>query len=250
VVTVLIASAIGIEAFVTWRAGSPTYTLREAELSLALAAGSLALSFYLPSLTFWLPRLLHFTPVAVPSGLPGLVLLIVAGDFTLYWSHRGSHAFRWQWAAHEAHHTSTRLNFLASLRQGWTDLPAGIWVYTLPLAAFGFTTAQWTSYFLVNFCWQMFAHNEWCPKLGLLEAVLVTPSHHRVHHDIARNREPKNLANIFIVWDRLFGTFEAERPVRVAAFGVADRRFSGVWDAAFGEWRTMLFETRGPAKAP
>jgi sterol desaturase/sphingolipid hydroxylase (fatty acid hydroxylase superfamily) len=245
VVTILIASAIGIEAYMTWRTGSPTYTLRETELSLALAAGSLALSFYLPSLTVWLPKLLQFRPVAVPSGVLGLALLIVAGDFMLYWAHRGSHAFRWQWAAHEAHHTSTRLNFLASLREGWTDLPAGIWLYSLPLAAFGFTATQWTCYFLVNFCWQMFAHNEWCPKLGWLEAVLVTPSHHRVHHDIARNKDPKNLANIFIVWDRLFGTFEAEGSVPVRAFGVANRRCTSVLDVAFGEWRAMLFETRG-----
>lgn len=237
----LVALAIGAEAFFSWRLGKPVYTLRETELSLALAAGSLALGFYLPSLTLWVPKLLHFTPIAVPHGIVGLAMLIIAGDFALYWAHRGSHAFRWQWAAHEAHHSSERLNFLASLRAGWTDLPAGLWIYTLPLALMGFTLTQWALYYLFNLSWQMFAHNEWAPKLGFLEAIMVTPSHHRVHHAIDRSAHPRNFANIFIVWDRLFGTFEPEGETPISTFGVADRKFSGIYDLVFGEWQAMLF---------
>jgi sterol desaturase/sphingolipid hydroxylase (fatty acid hydroxylase superfamily) len=215
--------------------------LRETELSLALAAGSLALSFYLPSLSYWAPKLLHFQPMHMPVGIAGLALLIVLGDFALYWAHRGSHAFRWQWAAHQAHHSSERLNFLASLRAGWTDLPAGLWIYTLPLALLGFTASQWAIYFAANLGWQMFIHNEWSPKLGPLELFLVTPSHHRVHHAYAQSDNPSNFANIFIVWDRLFGTFRPEPETPVEKFGVADRTFSGTLDIAFGEWRAMLF---------
>jgi sterol desaturase/sphingolipid hydroxylase (fatty acid hydroxylase superfamily) len=224
----------------SWRLGKPVYTLRETELSLALAAGALALGFYLPSLSYWAPKLLHFTPLIMPAGVVGVVLLVVLGDFALYWAHRGSHAFRWQWAAHQAHHSSERLNFLASLRAGWTDLPAGLWLYTLPLVLLGFTASQWAIYFVVNLCWQMFVHNEWSPKLGPLEVILVTPSHHRVHHAYEQSGSPNNFANIFIVWDRLFGTFAAEGASPIRKFGIADRRFKGVPDIAFGEWRSIL----------
>ncbi len=179
-------------------------------MSLALAAGSLALSFYLPSLSYWTPKLFHFQPMHMPAGIAGLVLLIVLGDFALYWAHRGSHAFRWQWAAHQAHHSSERLNFLASLRAGWTDLPAGLWIYTLPLAPLGFTASQWATYFAANLCWQMFVHNEWSPKLGPLEYVLVTPSHHRVHHAREQSGNPSNFANIFIISDGIFRALRAE----------------------------------------
>jgi sterol desaturase/sphingolipid hydroxylase (fatty acid hydroxylase superfamily) len=244
VVAALIAFAIGAEAIFSWRAGKPVYSYRETELSLALAAGSLALGFYLPSLSYWTPKFLHFKPLAMPDGILGVALLVVLGDFALYWAHRGSHAFRWQWAAHQAHHSSERLNFLASLRTGWTDLPAGIWLYTLPLALLGFSVFQWAIYFLVNLLWQMFVHNEWAPKLGLLESVLVTPSHHRVHHAYDQSSEPKNFANIFIVWDRLFGTFLAEGEPAIRKFGVSDRVFQGIPDIVFGEWRSMLFGTR------
>lgn len=239
-IAALFAAAIAAEAFVSWCLGRPAYDLRETELSLALATGALTLMFFLPAATHWAPRILHFTPLAVPTGLGGLLLLILAGDFLLYWSHRASHVWRWQWAAHEAHHSANRLNFLASFRQGWTDAPAGLWFYTLPLAFLGFSTAQWTAYFLISTAVQMFAHNEWAPKLGPAEWLLVTPSHHRVHHALEAGPQARNFANVLIVWDRLFGTFAAEGDAPVARFGVKDRTFRGVADIAFGTWRTML----------
>jgi sterol desaturase/sphingolipid hydroxylase (fatty acid hydroxylase superfamily) len=232
--------AIAAEAFVSWRAGRPAYTLRETELSLALAAGAFALAYMLPPAAQWAPRLLRVTPIAMPRGWQGAALLTIMGDFTLYWSHRASHALRWQWAAHEAHHSSERLNFLAALREGWTDLPAGLWLYTLPLALLGFDAGQWVAYYGINLGWQMFVHNEWAPRLGPLEWILVTPSHHRVHHVRAAGRNARNFANIFIVWDRLFGTFQAEGERRVTVFGVEGRTFDGVFDVVFGTWRKLL----------
>lgn len=233
------AIAIAAEALFTWRAGRPAYKLRETELSLAIAAGWLTLNLYLPSVATHVPHLLGFTPLSMPNGIVGLSLLVVLGDFLLYWSHRSSHVFRWQWAAHEAHHSVVRLNFLATFRQGWTDLPAGIWLFMLPLALFGFSAGQWTIYVVLNHAWSMFIHNEWTPELGPLEWVLVTPSNHRVHHSLAAGTRAKNFGNMLIVWDRMFGTYAAET-TRITSFGVTGRDFTSVLDTVFGEWREML----------
>jgi sterol desaturase/sphingolipid hydroxylase (fatty acid hydroxylase superfamily) len=245
VVALCFGFAIFLEALLTWRYNKRVYNFREAELSIALLLGWLAFYQLEPLITAWPSGFAYrHRFFEANAGWIGALVLIICGDFLTYWAHRASHAFRWMWAAHVAHHSSERLNFLASLRQGWTDVPAGIWLFWLPLGLLGFPPAQLFVYSVTHFTWQLFVHNEWMGRMGLLERILVTPSHHRVHHALNRSDAPRNFGGIFIVWDRLFGTFADEGLAPVRDFGIAGRRFTGPFDIAFGEWIALFADAR------
>lgn len=141
-------------------------------------------------------------------------LLIVGQDLMYYWYHRYSHMCRWGWASHIVHHSSNYLNFVVAIRESATYLFSGIWVFWLPLVLVGFTPTEVIIATFINLVYQFFLHTQLVGKLGFIEYIFNTPSHHRVHH--ARNPQyvNKNYAGIFILWDRIFGTFveETEKP--------------------------------------
>ncbi len=135
---------------------------------------------------------------------------IVAVDFVYYFSHRFVHRVTVGWAAHQAHHSSEYMNFATALRQKWN--PWFEFFFFLPLQFLGI--APWAIYmaFGFNLIYQFFVHTEVIGKLWRpIELVMNTPSHHRVHHGSDPEYLDKNYAGIFIVWDRLFGTFVEEK---------------------------------------
>jgi sterol desaturase/sphingolipid hydroxylase (fatty acid hydroxylase superfamily) len=137
-------------------------------------------------------------------------LAVVAVDFVYYFSHRFVHRVNVGWAAHQAHHSSEYMNFATALRQKWN--PWFEFFFFLPLPFLG--VAPWAIYmaFGFNLIYQFFVHTEMVGKLWRpIELVMNTPSHHRVHHGSDPEYLDKNYAGIFIVWDRLFGTFVAEK---------------------------------------
>jgi sterol desaturase/sphingolipid hydroxylase (fatty acid hydroxylase superfamily) len=141
------------------------------------------------------------------------VLALVAVDFVYYFSHRFVHRVNVGWAAHQAHHSSEYMNFATALRQKWN--PWFEFFFFLPLPFLGI--APWAIYmaFGFNLIYQFYVHTELVGKMWRpIELVMNTPSHHRVHHGSDPEYLDKNYAGIFIVWDRLFGTFveEKQRP--------------------------------------
>lgn len=138
------------------------------------------------------------------------LLLIPAEDFCYYWFHRTHHEIRILWAAHVNHHSSRHYNLSTALRQSWAT-PFTAPIFVLPLPLIGFEPAMIAVATAINLIYQFWLHTELIGRLGPLEWVLNTPSHHRVHH--GRNPEylDRNYGGIFIIWDRLFGTFEPER---------------------------------------
>jgi alkylglycerol monooxygenase len=134
----------------------------------------------------------------------------VGVDFFYYWFHRWSHEVNAGWAAHVVHHQSEEYNLTVALRQGAFQ-PALSWMFYLPLAVLGFPPAMFLAVSSFNTLYQFWIHTRLVGRLGPLEWVLNTPSHHRVHH--ARNPEyiDRNHGGTLIVWDRMFGTFGAER---------------------------------------
>ncbi len=137
-------------------------------------------------------------------------LAILLSDFAFYWYHRAGHEIRLFWAVHNVHHSSTFYNFSTSVRLScWEGLLRWPFWIILPLAGFSAEVTM-VAYMVVRL-YQVLLHNEYVGKLGLLEYVLCTPSHHRVHH--ARNEQylDKNYGGITILWDRLFGTFAEEQ---------------------------------------
>jgi sterol desaturase/sphingolipid hydroxylase (fatty acid hydroxylase superfamily) len=141
------------------------------------------------------------------------LLALVAVDFVYYFSHRFVHRVNVGWAAHQAHHSSEYMNFATALRQKWN--PWFEFFFFLPLPFLGI--APWAIYmaFGFNLIYQFYVHTELVGKMWRpIELVMNTPSHHRVHHGSDPEYLDKNYAGIFIVWDRLFGTFveEKQRP--------------------------------------
>jgi alkylglycerol monooxygenase len=139
--------------------------------------------------------------------LLGLFLLV---DFCYYWAHRWSHEVNLFWAGHVVHHQSEYYNLSVALRQGAFQKVFTAAVYA-PLALLGFHPYWFLLLMAYNTLYQFWIHTQYIDKMGWLEYVINTPSHHRVHH--GRNPEyiDKNHAGSLIIWDKLFGTFEPER---------------------------------------
>jgi len=137
------------------------------------------------------------------------VLALTGVDLAYYWYHRFTHRVRVGWAAHQAHHSSEYMNFGTALRQKWN--PWFDFFFWLPLPLLG--VPPWALYvsYGFNLVYQFFVHTELVSKLPWpVELVFNTPSHHRVHHGSDPIYLDRNYAGILIVWDRMFGTFQAE----------------------------------------
>lgn len=141
----------------------------------------------------------------------GALLLFIGLEFVYYWFHRCSHTVRWFWNSHSVHHSPNRFTLSAAYRLGWLGKFVGANVFFAPLALLGFEPTTVLIALQLNLLYQFWIHADWIPKLGWLEYVLNTPSAHRVHH--ARNPEylDANYGGVLIVFDRLFGTYIAER---------------------------------------
>ncbi|MEW7007880.1 sterol desaturase family protein [Lentilitoribacter sp. EG35] len=137
------------------------------------------------------------------------ILAIIAADFTYYWEHRISHQVRILWTQHAVHHSSREFNIITGVRFGPFE---GVWsmVVHIPMIAVGFPPDLVFFGILTVLAYQTWIHTETIGKLGPLEWILNTPSHHRVHHGSDRKYLDKNYGGISIIWDRLFGSFQVE----------------------------------------
>ncbi len=137
------------------------------------------------------------------------VLATLGVDFGYYWFHRFNHRVNIGWAGHVVHHQSEEYNLSVALRQPWfTQLYA--WVFYLPLAFFGVPVEVYATSYAINLLYQFWIHTETIGRLGAFEWIFNSPSHHRVHHGTNPHYLDKNYAGIFIIWDRMFGTFQDE----------------------------------------
>ncbi|HMP56385.1 MAG TPA: sterol desaturase family protein, partial [Novosphingobium sp.] len=139
------------------------------------------------------------------------IAAFVLDDFNYYWAHRTGHRVRWFWAAHVNHHSSQHYNLSTALRQTWTGFAALSFLFRIWPALLGFPPAMLVAVAGINLIYQFWIHTEVIDKLGRAEAVLNSPSLHRVHHGSNRRYLDRNHGSILICWDRLFGTFERER---------------------------------------
>jgi sterol desaturase/sphingolipid hydroxylase (fatty acid hydroxylase superfamily) len=139
------------------------------------------------------------------------VLLILGEDFLYYWLHRFDHEVRLFWAVHVTHHSSDQMNFTVGFRSSVFQ-PLYRFLYFMPLAWLGFKPLDIIFIYSATQIWGIFVHTELIKKMGWLEYILVTPSHHRVHHASNPRYLDKNMGMFLIVWDQLFGTFQPELP--------------------------------------
>eukprot|EP01012_Entosiphon_sulcatum_P003910 TRINITY_DN11412_c0_g1_i1.p1 TRINITY_DN11412_c0_g1~~TRINITY_DN11412_c0_g1_i1.p1 ORF type:complete len:480 (-),score=28.55 TRINITY_DN11412_c0_g1_i1:6-1424(-) len=145
------------------------------------------------------------------------LLTLIVVDFLYYWFHRWAHEFSVLWAGHSVHHSSDHYNLSTALRQSWWQGTVS-WVFYLPAAlacppAVMFTVEQ------ANTLYQFWVHTCCIRRLGIFENLLMTPSHHRVHHD---RRVHKNFGGMLIIWDKMFGTFQPELGNGEPKVGISD----------------------------
>lgn len=139
------------------------------------------------------------------------VLLFIAEDFLYYWLHRFDHEVRFFWATHVTHHSSDLMNFTVGFRSSVLQ-PLYRFVYFFPLAWLGFHPLDILFVYAATQIWGILVHTELIGKMGVLEHILVTPSHHRVHHASNAKYLDRNMGMFLIIWDKWFGTFQAELP--------------------------------------
>ncbi len=165
-------------------------------------------------------------------------LCFVLDDLAYYFSHWFMHRVRWGWASHVIHHSSQHYNLSTALRQTWTGFVSLTWAFRLPLFLIGFHPAMVFFCAGLNLIYQFWIHTEAVGRMPKwFEAVMNTPSHHRVHHAVNPRYLDRNYAGVFIVWDKLFGTFEPERDDERPRYGIVKNlgTFNLLW-AAFHEW--------------
>ena len=165
-------------------------------------------------------------------------IAFVADDFAYYWVHRLGHRVRWMWAAHVIHHSSQHYNLSTALRQTWTGFFTPGLLVSLPLFWLGFHPLMIAFCGGINLIYQFWIHTEAMKRMPRwFEAVMNTPSHHRVHHAINPRYLDSNYAGVFIVWDKMFGTFVPERDDEPIRYGIVKQlgSFNLLW-AAFHEW--------------
>ncbi|PHX76649.1 MAG: hypothetical protein CK543_05670 [Flavobacteriales bacterium] len=162
----------------------------------------------------------RFGIFAIPGGWLGVVLCLLVTDFVWYWYHRLGHEVRFLWAVHSLHHQSENYNISVGFRISIFQyiVRTCFWI-ALPIL--GFSADVIVLVLVGHALYQLLLHTQVVPKLGFIEKILVTPSTHRVHHGVNDIYLDKNYGGMFVIWDRLFGTYEPE--TEEVKYGITDQ---------------------------
>jgi sterol desaturase/sphingolipid hydroxylase (fatty acid hydroxylase superfamily) len=236
-----------------WRRRPSGYERRDTVANLAMGLGNRVLEVGWVVIELALLGWLHDRSVLdVGDGVVAWAVALLGVDLAYYWYHRSHHEVRLLWASHVVHHSSQKYNLAVALRQPWivfTTLP-----FLAPLALLGVGPELIAAAWALNLLYQFWIHTELIDRMPRwFEAVLNTPSHHRVHHGSNPQYLDRNYGGVLIVWDRWFGTFEPEvepvvygltknidtyNPLRIATHELAaiarDVRAAGSWRIRVG----------------
>lgn len=215
------------------------YETRDAVTSLIMGAGSVVSGLLLGFIAYgFFMFLWALTPLDLGTSVGVFILCFVLDDLRYYWVHRFGHRIRWVWASHVNHHSSQHYNLTTALRQTWTGTFTFMMIVRAPLILLGFHPALVLFCGGLNLIYQFWIHTEAIGKMPRwFEAVMNTPSHHRVHH----GRNPRyldcNYAGVFIIWDKMFGTFVPEQDSEKVDYGLVHNLGSfNPLRVAFHEW--------------
>jgi sterol desaturase/sphingolipid hydroxylase (fatty acid hydroxylase superfamily) len=225
---------------VAWKAtGRGRFETRDAAASLLMGLGNQIAPLFggaalLSAVWTWVYQFRLFD---IPNAWWAIALCFVLDDFRYYWFHRISHERRYFWASHVVHHSSQHYNLTTALRQTWTgDILAGL-IFKTPLVFIGFHPAMLVFAFGLNLIYQFWIHTELIKRMGPFEILFNTPSHHRVHHATNPRYLDANYAGVFIIWDKMFGTFVPEDDAEKPRYGIVKNLGSfNPLVIAFNEW--------------
>ncbi|MBR0553049.1 sterol desaturase family protein [Stakelama marina] len=230
---------VAAEMVVAWSKDRRRYCPRDTLTSMSLGLGSTVAGVlaggFVFAIAFWVWQFRLFD---IGWNWYWFVVAFVLDDLAYYVFHRSAHRVRWFWASHVVHHSSQHYNLSTALRQTWTGFFSLTFLFRLPLFLIGFPPAMVFFVAGVNLVYQFWIHTEAIGRMPRwFEAVMNTPSHHRVHHATNARYLDRNYAGVFIVWDKLFGTFEPEREDEAPRYGIVKDlgSFNILW-AATHEW--------------
>ncbi len=194
------------------------YERKDTLTSMALGFGNLLSDILMGAISLGiLMWVWQFRLFDLGTSLPVILLCLLAQDLLYYGKHRAAHRIRWFWSAHVVHHSSQNYNLATALRQPWNNHMTGFVLLTSPLIILGFHPVLVGFVSGINLIYQYWVHTEAIDKMPKwYEAIMNTPSHHRVHHGTNPQYLDANYAGIFIIWDKIFGTFvpeDADHPV-------------------------------------
>ena len=224
---------IGIEFLIGCKRGRNTYRLSDALNSIGLGVMSQIVGVFSALLTvaIYVFAFEHVSLWKLSVREPWVwVAGLVLYDFCYYWVHRFGHTVALMWAAHVVHHQSEDYNLSTALRQtssGWLVS----WVFYLPMAILGFPPLVFGVVALVDLLYQYWVHTQQIGRLGWFDRWFCAPSNHRVHHAVNDKYLDRNYGGIFIVWDRMFGSFEPEDDAEPCVYGTRGplRSWNPLW---------------------
>ncbi len=230
-----------IEVVLTVKVKLESYQFKDASTSIIMGLGNVIIGLFTKgmvlSIFYFFYQTFHL--FEIPFTWWAWILLLFVEDFIYYWFHRISHENRFFWASHVVHHSSQEYNLSTALRQTWSGSFVSF-VFWLPLPLLGFHPVMILMQMSISLLYQYWIHTELIYKTPCwFEVVFNTPSHHRVHHATNPQYLDRNHAGIFIIWDRLFGTFEPE--VEKPIYGLVNNinTYNPI-KIAFNEWLYLL----------
>ncbi len=239
-----------LEKWYGWRKGKDTVRIMDMVSSLTSGVTNvtkdvLGLSMAIISYG-WLKN--EFAMMQIGEGLLTYFIAFMALDFSGYWIHRIQHTTNVFWNAHIIHHSSEEFNLACALRQSISVYFRLFTFFLLPAALLGVPGNVIAVVAPLHLFIQFWYHTQHIDRMGWLEYVIVTPSHHRVHHAINPEYIDKNYSQVFIIWDRLFGTFQEERKDVQPVYGITRPaatwnpikiNFQHIWLLIKDAWRTQ-----------
>lgn len=172
------------------------------------------------------------------------VVLAIAEDFIFYWLHRIDHYCRFFWAVHVTHHSSEEFNLTVGFRSSVFQ-PLYRFIYFIPISLMGFKGVDIMFMYAATQIYGILVHTQLIHKMGILEYIFVTPSHHRVHHGSNVRYLDKNMGMFLIIWDKLFGTFQAEEDKDPVKYGLTTniKTYNPI-TMVFHEWKNIIHDLR------
>lgn len=242
------ALVIGFEFFYSYFKRKGLYTTKGVLSNVYLTLLNMSLDIVIRGLCLYVLTYFYRFKLADLSGHAVLywTVLIIAEDFMFYWLHRVDHYCRFFWAVHVTHHSSEEFNLTVGFRSSVFQ-PLYRFMYFIPIAMLGFDPMDILFAYSATQIFGILVHTQTIGKLGFLEYFLVTPSHHRVHHGSNVRYLDKNMGMFLIIWDKLFGTFQAEEDSDPVKYGLTTNLKSyHPLTMVFHEWRNMARDMAKP----
>ena len=205
------AITVIIEVILTVKVKLDEYEFKDAGTSILMGLGNVTIGLVTKVMILAIFMFIYkYKLLTISFAWWSWAILLFAEDFCYYWFHRISHQSRFFWASHVVHHSSKKYNLSTALRQTWSG-SFYTFIFWLPLIIIGFHPVMVMVQMSISLIYQYWIHTEMIDKMpNWFEAIFNTPSHHRVHHATNAQYLDRNHAGIFIIWDRLFNTFEPE----------------------------------------